>query len=209
MAPKSLWGISLEETWAKLFIIPCLGLTSIVTILLIWSDRNHWTETGRIHQLVIGNRATVQIVIQVLASCFGAVHVYILCVLVNFSTRLRIAEKPYKLDRLKFWAAICTKSLDWSMPVRFLVPVIIFQLLVITPAAIWAGALTPVTTSTVIPSPLKLPQYSDASRVYWDSLNWTSPMLSKWVGSVFTYSPNYDLQGLILNDAAPPLALAT
>jgi hypothetical protein len=27
-------------------------------------------------------------------------------------------------------------------------------------------------------------------------------MLSKWVGSVFTYSPNYDLQGLILNDAA-------
>jgi hypothetical protein len=27
-------------------------------------------------------------------------------------------------------------------------------------------------------------------------------MLSKWVGSVFTYSLNYDLQGLILNNAA-------
>jgi hypothetical protein len=27
-------------------------------------------------------------------------------------------------------------------------------------------------------------------------------MLSKWAGSGFTYSPNYDLQGLVLNDAA-------
>lgn len=154
----------MEGTWAKLLLIPCLGLMSTVTILLLWSDRNRWAETGRIYQLVISNRATVQIVIQVLASCFGAVHVYVLCVLVNFSTRLRIAEKPYKLDRLKFCAAICTKSLDWSMPVRFLVPVIIFQLLFIIPAAIWAGALTPVTTSTVIPSLLKLSQYSDGSR---------------------------------------------
>jgi hypothetical protein len=135
MVSKPLWGANLEGAWAKLLTVPCLALTSIVTTLLLWSDRNHWTETGRLYQLVIGNRASVQIIIQVLASCFGAIHVYVLCVLVNFSTRLRVAEKPYKLDRLKFWTAICTQRLDWSMPLRFLIQLIMFQILVLIPAA--------------------------------------------------------------------------
>ena len=150
---------------------------------------------------MVGNRAAVQIVIQVLATGFGAVHTYTLCTLTNFSTRLHLAEKPYALDRLWFWKAVCTKSVDWSMPAPFLLLLVIFQLLVVVPAAIWAGALTPVITSTTIPFSLKLPQYSQAFSGHWASLNWTSPQPSKYIGYVFTYSPNYNLQGLILNDA--------
>ena len=202
MVSKSLWGASLEGTWVKLLTVSCLALTSLITILFLWSDRNNWTERGRVYQFVVVNRVSVQIIIQVLVSSFDAIYVYVLCVLVNFSTRLHVVEKPYKLDRLKFWTTICTQRLDWLMPIRFLIPLIVFQILVLILTTLWAGALTSIMTSTTIPLPLKLPQYSPVSNGYWDNLNWTSSMPSKWTGSIFTYSSNYDLQEIIFNDAA-------
>ena len=202
MTPKSLGDAGLEATWTKLLTVPGLALTSVIAILLLHSDQTQWTSSGQLYQFVGGNRAAVQIVVQVLATAFGVVHTYTLCSLTNFSTRLRLATKGYTLDRLRFWRAIGAKSLDWSMPLPFLILLLIFQLLVVIPAAIWAGALTPIDTSTTVPFSLRLPQYSQASNRYWSNLKWTSPMLSKRIGSVFTYSPNYNLQGLILDDAA-------
>ena len=191
-----------EGSWAKLVTLPGLVLTSIIAILLLVSDRTRWTETGPLYRVVAGNRASIQIIVQILANCFGAIHVHTICVLINFSTRLRLARKAFKMDRLKFWNALCTKSLDLALPLRLLLPLIMFLLLVLVPGAVWAGALTPVATSATISLSLKQPQYSSASSGLWSNLRWTEPMLSKWAGSVFTYSPNYDLQGLMLNDAA-------
>ena len=192
----------LEHAWAKLLLVPALALTSTVFILLLWANQNHWTNTDQFYQLVINNRATVQIIVQVLTSCFGAIHAYVPCILANFFTRLCLTRKPYTLDQLKLYKAVSSQSVEWSMPTRFRILLVIFKLLTILPAAFWADALTPEVTSTLILFSLRLPQYSNASSTYWSNLEFTSPMLSKWNGSIFTYSPNYDLQGLILNDAA-------
>ena len=202
MAPNTLAKAGLEPAWAKLLAVPWLVVTSIITTLLLWSDRTSWTSAGQLYQLVVNNRAAVQILIQVLATGFGAIHVYTVCVLINFATRRGLAAKPYTLDRLRFWRAVSAKALDWSMPVPLLALLLVFQVLVAVPAAIWAGALAPVATSATYPSSLPLPQYSAASRDYWADLDFTKRMLSKWIGSMFTYSPNFDLQGLLLNDAA-------
>ena len=192
----------LESKWTKLITVPGLILTSVVTILLLWTDQHHWTDTGELYRLVNTDRSTVQLAVQVLASCFGAIHAYTLCVLLNFSTRLWLAKQSYSLDLLKFWRAMCSRSLEWSLPTQFLIPLLIFQLALVAPAAFYAGALTPVVSSTTTPADLKVPRYSDSSKASWGNLKWTTPMQSVWNGSIFTYSPNYDLQGLLLNNAA-------
>ena len=83
----------------------------------------------------------------------------------------------------------------------------------VLPGAIWAGALTPVVTSTIImpsaswfypASPyLDVPRYSPASAEFWNVTSWVAPSDTiRTEKGIFTYSPNYALQGLILNVAA-------
>lgn len=197
----------------KYLTVPGLLLTSIVIILLLWSDRSNWTDTGRFYQLITNNRATSQIFVQVISQCLGAVHVHVLCTLINFATRLRLTKRPTALDQLKFRSALCGVRLDWSLPLRSLLPLMIFAAMVLLPGALWAGALTPVVTSTYLvsrPSPahskwpdLSVPRYSSASERYWQNITWLRPQPSiRNEKGVFTYSPNYDLQGRILNLAA-------
>ncbi len=197
----------------KYLSVPGLLLTSVVVTLLLWSDRSGWTDTGQFYQLITGNRATSQIFVQILSHCLGALHVHILCTLINFATRLRLAERPAALDLLKFWSALCGVRLDLSLPLRSLAPLTVFIVMVLLPGALWAGALTPVVTSTSFtshPSPafprcpyLSVPQYSNASDIYWRNITWLHPLQSlRKEKGIFTYSPNYDLQGRILNLAA-------
>lgn len=213
MASRAAPHAGIEKAWMKYLSVPGLFLTSVVVTLLLWSNRSGWTDTGQFYQLITGNRATSQIFVQILSHCLGALHVHILCALINFATRLRLAEGPAALDVLKLWSALCGVRLDLSLPLRFLVPLAAFIIGVLLPGALWAGALTPVVTATSFtshPAPassgcsyLSIPQYSNASHKYWTNIPW----LSHWdslrnAQGMFTYSPNYELQGRILNLAA-------
>jgi len=212
MASQAAPHAGIEKTWMKYRSVPGLFLTSVVVALLVWSDRSNWTDTGQFYQLTTRIRATSQIFVQIL-SHLGALHVYILCALVNLPTRLRLTERPAALDLLKFWSALCGVRLDLSLPLQSLVPLTVFIIVVLLPGALWAGALTPVVTSTSFtsqPTPafsrclyLSVPQYSNASDKYWWNITWLSPWPSlRNEKGFFTYSPNYDLQGRILNLAA-------
>ena len=200
-----------EKTWTK----PLAGilLTTSATWVLLWSDRSNWTNAGQFYEIVTGHRASSQIVVQLLSHALGAIYVYISCTLINLATRLRLCQRPMTLDHLTFWNALCGVRLDWSLPFRRLIPLTLFFLLGLLPGAIWAGALTPIVTSTSLTSSpsryyssspkLKVPQYSAASATFWQNLTWLEPMPSiRSDKGIFTYSPNYDLQDLILNAAA-------
>jgi hypothetical protein len=65
------------------------------------------------------------------------------------------------------------------------------------PAALWAGAITPVTSRGSATDFLGVPQFSNISFI-------KDPTLTSSVNNTlgtFTYEPAFDLQGLILNSA--------
>ena len=109
------------------------------------------------------------------------------------------------LSNLGFWSALSLHRLDWSLPFRFSIVLILFRISIFVPNAIWTGALTPIFTKSYSPlvSTLDVPQYGTKSQALWKNLVFTHPMPNvRTSDGVFTYSPNYDLIGLILNQ--PP-----
>ncbi|KAI9703567.1 MAG: hypothetical protein M1836_007337 [Candelina mexicana] len=202
-----------EDPWIKFIAVPGLIVTTSATALLVALDKSDWTDAGSFYQTVTNNRATSQIFIQIIAHSLGALQIRILCSLINLYTRLRLNRRLVALDLLKFWNAVCGVRLDWSLSIRSLVPLIAFLLASLIPGAIWAGALTPVVTSTstnsthsgfhTSSSSIRVPQYSMASNELWGSLSFlTGSIAVRRDTGTFTYAPNYELQGIILNQAA-------
>ncbi len=154
-----------EHLKTRLLWAATLLSTSVATILLLASNRAPWTNSGHIYNFVTSERATVQIIVQILSQSFGALHVYALCSLINFATRLRLARIPHTLDQLQFWSAISLQRLDWALPLGLMMILILFHAVFVIPGAIWAGALTPVIMSTHSSSTalLEVPQYSPTS----------------------------------------------
>ncbi len=197
----------------KYIAVPGLILTTLATSLLLGLDGSHWTDSGSFYQSVNNNRATSQLFVQVISQCLGALQVRILCSLINLSTRLRLSRRPVDLDLLKFWNAVCGVRLDWSLPTRTLAPLIAFLLASLVPGAIWAGALTPVATFTSTASThsgfrtsspsIRVPRYGQKSKLHWGYVSLERGGLSWEIEKgVFTYTPNFELQGIILDQAA-------
>lgn len=82
---------------------------------------------------------------------------------------------------------------------------ILFNAVILIPGALWAGALTPVvmsihSSSTAV---LEVPQYGPTSKNIWGNLTWLRPEpFIHNPNGIFSYSPNYNLVGLILTQAA-------
>ena len=193
-----------EGAGTKLLLTLSLIFTSIITILLLCSDRGPWTNSGHLYHFVEGNRASVQLIIGVLAGIFGGFNLYSICALINFSTRLRLFDTSNTLDRLGLWNALCSRRLDWSLPYRFSILLTVFWTLARVPGAIWIGALTPIETSSYSSTirTLDTPKYNVTSQLYFASLDHTkqATAIHSPLG-VFSYSPNYELEGLIVNQA--------
>ena len=166
-----------EHLKTRLLWATALLSTSVATVLLLSSNRAPWTNSGRFYAFVTSERATVQIIVQILSQSFGALDVYALCSLINFGTRLRLAGNLYTLDQLQFWSAISLQRLDWALPLGLMIILMLFNAMIRVPGAIWAGALTPVVTSAHPSSTplLQVPQYGPASEYIWGHLTWLAP----------------------------------
>ena len=194
-----------ERLKTKLLWIGPLLATSVASVLLLVSNRAPWTNSGSFYSFVTSNRATVQIIVQILSQSLGALHVYALCSLINFRTRLRLVEIPHTLDQLQFWSDVSLQRLNWALPLSLLMVLVAFHAVILIPGAIWAGALTPVVTSiySTSTSLIEVPQCGPASKSIWGQLTWLAPEPSaRDSRGIFSYSPNYDHVGLILTQAA-------
>ena len=204
MAPSTENNGTTRASPIKWLWVAGLLLSSIVAVLLLVCDYKPWTDSGYFYHFVLGRRASVAIIVQILSTLLSACNIYVLCCLIDFATRLRLEKTPLSLDKLQFRKDLCTRQLDWGLPPILLVQLLAFQTMLALPGALWAGALTPVTTSILSESKqtIDVPQYGPESHVIWGSLTWLRPNPSKRSPEgVFSYSPNYDLLGVILTQA--------
>ncbi|KAF8188896.1 hypothetical protein K438DRAFT_1972079 [Mycena galopus ATCC 62051] len=190
--------------WSKLRPIPGLVVSTVATVLLVVQTKR---DNTALYTFVTENRTAVQVGIQIIAHALGFIEIFILTSIVNFSTRLRLSRGSVSLAELRLWQSISSIRMAWSMPLlhlTILVPYIVFHLL---PSALWAGAITPIASSTVIYGSIQVPVFGpDPNNEFWNHTNtgkltdfeWPVTRNSK---GVFSYTPAALLQGVILNAA--------
>jgi hypothetical protein len=149
----------------KLNIFHALSLTTTIAFLLVVAGYRAWSQTGRFCQLVTADRASVQIVIQVLANALGLVHVTAICRLINYATRMHFHETSISLDTLRAWVALSMARVDWDLPRRWLLPLVVLVAFNLVPSALWAGCITPLLTTTVIQKSLLIPSHANVSQI--------------------------------------------
>ncbi|KAE9369357.1 hypothetical protein N431DRAFT_427521 [Stipitochalara longipes BDJ] len=200
----------LEPTESKILIfIPCI-VTTIVSLLLLVSDANHWTIAGSSYEWINRDRATVQIIVQVLAGLLGLSQISTLRNLVNYSARHMLVQRVLTLDELGFYNALTTSQINWGLPKLRLCIVLLTAGLALGPAALWAGGLTPINSVDIHKEPLSLlvPTYSVSTEHLWTQ-GWAPggyPMLQTSLGS-FTYAPQRERYAYFINDGSSASSL--
>lgn len=126
-----------------LFLI-LLTSTIAIVVLTIRDQRS----TGALYGFVTSNRSTIGLIVQIVSAALGACQVFAITSLINLSARLHVQTgRPVEFGLMKFLAAITSGSsqaVRTSLPTKWLTIALIVILTLKVPAALWAGALTPI-----------------------------------------------------------------
>jgi hypothetical protein len=142
-----------------------LAVPLLTSSILLVSHLNGWVLPARYQIFITQNRATTQIIVQVLASILGFLQFAPICAVINRATRLSLSRRAASLDDLRFWSLLCSRSLGWDLPANKLILLLLFLFIGLNPAAIWAGALTPISVYTTRLETLRVPGYSNISMI--------------------------------------------
>ncbi len=189
--------------WARYSTFYGLALTTGLATSLLLADIYHWRVTGLGFTLANSHPGTVGLLVQILAAFFGLLHVTVVCKLLNYALRLRLAKTSVSLDVLSTWIDLSIARMDWDLPIRFLFPVVAVVFLSLVPSALWAGSMTPSNSHTTTTGTLMVPNYQDVSLIkeYPLIANISIPSLRTPKG-YFTYGVGQKLSGQLLASAS-------
>ncbi|MCJ1272081.1 hypothetical protein MMC22_011988 [Lobaria immixta] len=197
-----------QSTISKYACVPGLLVTTVLSALLLYVNVAGITSHGQIYILVINYRADIQTFVQVMSHLLGLAHILVLTTCLSNRTRLQFESDSVSLDRLQWWSTMSGLRIDWSLPFQYLCPSILFAVVSFVPAALWAGAITPVFTTTMVQSTTNTSFYQpDPSGTFWN-YSWApfrANVTYKDTGS-FSYSPGVDSSGQILSNAAAAIS---
>ena len=199
-----------QSTFSKYACFPAgLLVTTVLSALLVYMDLTGSASYNRqIFDSVSNNRADIQTYFQVVSHLLGLAHTFVLTTCLSNSTRLRFESRSVSLDHLQWWSSMSSQRIDWSLPCQFLWISILFVAASFIPAALWAGAITPILITKNVPSTISTSLYQpDPSSRYWN-YSW-APLRANVsytdIGS-FSYSPGVTSSGLILKNAAAAIS---
>ena len=123
--------------------------------------------------------------------------------IINLSSRAYMSQSPFSLDLVKFFSALTAHNVDNSLPWLYSLPVIIFVTITLLPSALWAGAITPVNSLRPSTRPIQLPGWKNTTTLknnYHSNFRNLYQLITD--EGLFTYKPEFDLQGSMLGTAA-------
>jgi hypothetical protein len=176
--------------------------TTIISSLLLAGNAYSWTVPVTDYETIVDNRGSVQLLVQVIASGLGLLHITVVGLLVNYSSRLKLAKAPTSLDTLQLWSNVLSRQLNWSLPLHFLILLLGFLGFCTVPAALWAAAITPVSVSAFESGTISIASYSNLSFLqarYTDRTGLPSVSTKK---GMFTYNPEEAYLGSLLYSAS-------
>jgi len=145
---------------SKVKIDLALLTTTVCSVVLSTLSIRQFHKTGSVLDWVQTNRATISIFVYFISGILGGLQLYVVTVLINWRSNLHLLSYPTPLDTLKTRSALANGRLDFDLPWKALVLVIIFFLGSQAPAALWTGAVTPVLTTADAEASLKIAKYT-------------------------------------------------
>ncbi|KAL1801589.1 hypothetical protein ACET3X_001931 [Alternaria dauci] len=189
--------------WGRYNTFYGLSFTTTLSTVLLLAQLNEWRVTGELFTLANRFPGSAALVVQLLAAFFGLLHVAVICKLINYALRLRLAKVSVSLDVLRTWVDMSIMRVDWDLPLRFFFPSVLVVLLSLVPAALWAGSMTPSVSRTVGGGMLLIPSYEDVSMIkeYPMMIGSSGPSMRSQKG-FFTYSVGQQQSSQLLASAA-------
>ncbi|KAA6416372.1 MAG: hypothetical protein FRX48_01092 [Lasallia pustulata] len=192
------------STWDKFWMIPGLVFTNLVAFTLFTLTSTHWESSLKVVNFVKTHRSAIGIVVQLISHMLGLILVRALCSTINLSARASFAKRSFFLDSVKFLTAICGVHMDWALPWSRCITLLAFITTTLFPAALWAGAITPVPSSRLSTEQIFLPAFTNRTLLNQadiaDLLSDVDHFRNTERG-IFSYLPATDIQGLLLNSA--------
>jgi hypothetical protein len=144
-------GLQLCQTsrWMKLAPL-CILFPTGVSLTILTLHLRHYKDDGLLYRWSASNRVLVQVVIHILSSILGVLWTYPICTVISHWTRYRLSKRSVNLDTLRVWSAVTQARADWNLPWGYMIATLVFLATSYVPAALWAGALTPAFTHSVV-----------------------------------------------------------
>ena len=152
---------------SKLCVLLALLTTTAVGSTIIALSATRTYSTGSLVDWVQRDRAAIQIIVQLISATLAALQLYALSSFVLFRTNLHLLSKPMSLDTLKLHQALHSRAFDPDLSLQSLVLSLAYIAALQAPAAIWAGAITPVRTRANVSAVYSIPLYSQSEYGYW------------------------------------------
>lgn len=141
----------------------------LLSIALLLFQNHVILGSWRLH--ILNNPSAVSALKQVVASIMGTLQASaVIAILFNFPTRTRLARptESVKLDTLGLVSALSTPRMDWNLPKKNWLLLLMVIVLGHGPAALWASAITPLTIPhTVTGGSILIPSFPEASKDQW------------------------------------------
>jgi hypothetical protein len=150
--------------------IPLLALTLPGVFSIILISTSHLHILGSKREYIQHHKTTVSVLVQLLSATMGILQVTTLTSVISASFRLQLSKQPMQLDVISLLNAIIVPRIPWGLSLQMIFLATIMVVLAQGPGALWAGALTPVSTSTVaLLGRVAVPIYTHDTEPFWNS----------------------------------------
>lgn len=151
---------------SKLLVLGALILTTVVSFTTLFISITR-TFSTRYLPYIQSNRATIQIVVHIISATLGALQMYVVSSVIQFRVNTKLCVNSISLDKLKLWGALNLGKADLDLPRLYLAWALLNFAIIQAPAAIWAGAITPVIISTNSNATYRIPFYDPSTIGNW------------------------------------------
>ncbi|KAF8850600.1 hypothetical protein BDZ45DRAFT_602594 [Acephala macrosclerotiorum] len=189
----------------KILLLAALIVPTIVSAVLAGLTASKTSLNDSLIPWIQDNRGTIQTIVQLLSTALGALQTFAITSAIRFEVNLRLSSKSVSLDGLKLWNAVISGYLDADLPIPSLLALCLYLVLIRISNALWAGAITPIITTSDSVGSFQVPAYSAFSNKLWGQLcvpgePCDAALQGNFSGlGTFTYLPWKYKSGLLLN----------
>lgn len=158
-----------SNLWRKASVFLSLIFTTLIATTSLCLTTTGWYNTTILFNGLQSRRATIQLIVQLFSALLGALQLYAISSALVFRLNTRLRTTPIALDEIKKLDAFLARKLDLSLPFPSLAISLVYLVVLQIPAALWAGALTPVISSAMVDGVVDIPNYGNGSASYWNN----------------------------------------
>ena len=169
--PEGEAHLKLETLFPKTLPLIYLIPPTVAVVALLASRGRKYTGDLLVDVSTTNGRATAQVLVQIISHVLGMLQVMVLGSMLSFALRLMLASgRSTTLHTLSFWTSLSPARFNYTLPPFYLFTAIGLLFLSLIPGALWAGALSPITTTASNSSEsILVPAFTNRSARLWDS----------------------------------------